>query len=446
VEAGIAVFVLLLAGYALVANGLDRVSLGPAVVFVVIGLVLGPDVLAILDLEVESETVELLAEITLAFVLFTDASTVDLAGLRRDAGLVGRLLGVGLLLTIAVGGVIAQLVFPELPLATALLIGAILAPTDAALGLPVVANPAVPTRIRRILNVESGLNDGIATPFVLLFIALATASGGTEGRRLAEALVEIGIATVVGVAVGGLGGVFLLAADRRRLTSELSRQIAVLALALGGYVASVALGGNGFIAAFVAGLAFGGATRRSEARAELFSETAGILLSIGVWTVFGAAFVGSLLLKLDDLRPILYATLSLTVVRMLPVAVALIGSRLALPTVAFIGWFGPRGLASIVFGILALDALTEAGVAGTTLAATVAWTVLLSVMAHGLTAGPLATRYGRWIDARRETVGFPLPEFEGPSELRPSPRSTWIRRSAVSGQAAVAESEGIPRP
>ena len=135
---------------------------------------LGPDVLAILDLEVESETVELLAEITLAFVLFTDASTVDLAGLRRDAGLVGRLLGVGLLLTIAVGGVIAQLVFPELPLATALLIGAILAPTDAALGLPVVANPAVPTRVRRILNVESGLNDGIATPFVLLFIALAT--------------------------------------------------------------------------------------------------------------------------------------------------------------------------------------------------------------------------------------------------------------------------------
>ena len=137
--------------------------------------------------------------------------------------------------------------------------------------------------------------------------------------------------------------------------------MAVLALALGGYFASVAFGGNGFVAAFVAGLAFGGATRQSEGRAELFSETAGILLSIGVWTVFGAVFVGSLFRDLNDVRPILYAMLSLTVIRMVPVAIALIGSRLALPTVAFIGWFGPRGLASIVFGILAIDALTEAG-------------------------------------------------------------------------------------
>ena len=150
----------------------------------------------------------------------------------------------------------------------------------------------------------------------------------------------------------------LVAADRRRLTSALSRQIAVFALALGAYFVSLAFGGNGFIAAFVAGLAFGGATQKGEERAELFSETAGILLSIGVWVVFGATLVGSLILDTQDLRPILYAVLSLTVIRMAPVAIALLGSRLTLPTVAFIGWFGPRGLASIVFGILALDALT----------------------------------------------------------------------------------------
>ena len=210
-----------------------------------------------LHIDLESSTIRQLAELTLALVLFTDASTVDLDGLRRDAGIVGRLLGIGLLLTIAAGGLVAWLVFPELPLATALLIGAILAPTDAALGLPVVTNPAVPIRIRRVLNVESGLNDGIATPFVVLFISLATATRGAEGIHLADAVEEIAIAIVAGAVVGAVGGLLLVAADRRKLTSELSRQIAVLALALGAYVVSLTLGGNGFIAAFVAGLAFG---------------------------------------------------------------------------------------------------------------------------------------------------------------------------------------------
>jgi NhaP-type Na+/H+ or K+/H+ antiporter len=430
-EVGIAVFVLLLAGYALIANGLDRLSIGPALAFVLVGLVIGPDVLAIFDVDLETDTIRELAEITLAFVLFTDASSVDLAGLRRDTGLVARLLGIGLLLTIALGGLVGALIFPELPLATALLTGAILAPTDAALGMPVVANPAVPVRIRRILNVESGLNDGIATPFVLLFIALATATGGTEGGHLSEALIETAIAIVAGILVGGVGGFLLMAADKRELTSELSRQIAVLALALGGYFASVALGGNGFIAAFVAGLAFGGATRHTEERGELFSETAGILLSIGVWAIFGATFVGSLIRDFGDVRPIIYAILSLTLIRMLPVAISLIGSRLAIPTVLFVGWFGPRGLASIVFGILAIDAFTEAGTAAGTLAGTVAWTVLLSVIAHGLTAGPLAARYGAWIEARHRATDEPMPELEERAEPSPSVRSTWIRRKAV---------------
>ena len=436
-ETGVAAFALLLAGYALIANRLDKLSVGPALVFVVVGLVLGPVVLDVLHVELESTTVRHLSEVTLALVLFTDASTVDLAGLRRDASLIGRLLGIGLLLTIAAGGLVATLIFPELPLATALLIGVILAPTDAALGLPVITNPAVPTRVRRILNVESGLNDGIATPFVLLFIALATADTGSEGRHFVEALAEIAIAILVGIGIGAIGGRLLRAADRRGLTSGLSRQIAVLALALGGYFTSVALGGNGFIAGFVAGLAFGAVTRHAEERAELFSEVAGILLSVAVWTVFGATFVGSLLQASGDLRPALYAILSLTVIRMIPVAIALVGSRLGLPTVAFIGWFGPRGLASIVFGILAVDALTEAGAAFTTLASTVAWTVLLSVIAHGLSATVLAGRYGRWIAMRKQASAEPLPELAEQPELRPSARSTWTRRPETTEQGVL---------
>jgi sodium/hydrogen antiporter len=435
-EIGVAAFALILAVYALVANRLDKLSIGPALAFVAVGLVLGPVVLDVLHVDVESSTVRHLAEVTLALVLFTDASTVDIAGLRRDSSLIGRLLGIGLLLTIAAGGLVATLIFPELPVATALLVGAILAPTDAALGLPVITNPAVPTRIRRILNVESGLNDGIATPFVLLFIALATADAGAEGRHFVEAIIEIAIAIVVGVGIGAIGGRLLLLADQRGLTSALSRQIAVLALALGGYFTAVGLGGNGFVAAFVAGLAFGAVTRHAEERAELFSEVAGILLSIAVWTVFGATFVGTLVLGSGDLRPVVYAILSLTVVRMIPVAIALIGSRLALPTVAFIGWFGPRGLASIVFAILAVDALTAAGAEFSLIASTVAWTVLLSVVAHGVTAGVLAGRYGRWIASRQQTSAEPLPELEEQSELRPSARSTWTRREASTEQGA----------
>jgi NhaP-type Na+/H+ or K+/H+ antiporter len=428
VESGLALFALLLAGYALVANRLDQASIGPALFFVLAGIVLGPNVLGVLHVAVESSTIRQLAELTLALVLFTDASSVDLPGLRSDAAIMARLLGIGLLLTIAAGGLLAWLVFPELPLPVALLLGAILAPTDAALGLPVIANPAVPTRIRRVLNVESGLNDGIATPFVVLFISIATAVPGAEGNHLLVALKEIAIAIGAGVLVGGLGGLLLLAADRRRLTSELSRQIAVLALALGAYFVSVALSGNGFIAAFVAGLAFGTTTRKGEAQAEHFSETAGILLSIGVWLAFGATFVNSLLGDLQDLRPVLYAVLSLSVIRMVPVAIALIGSRLAPPTIAFVGWFGPRGLASIVFGILAIDALGPSGAGTDVLARTVTWTVLLSVVVHGLTASPLAARYGRWIARLQAATDERLPELEGPAEHEASPRATWVRR------------------
>jgi len=133
--------------------------------------------------------------------------------------------------------------------------------------------------------------------------------------------------------------------------------------------------------------------------------------------------------SLEVRSAIVYATLSLTAIRMVPVAISMVGSGLALQTVVFVGWFGPRGLASIVFGLLALDALTESGGATDVLARTVGWTVLLSVVAHGLTANPLAARYGRWIEARQRTTDEHLPELEERSELQPSARTTWSRRT-----------------
>ena len=429
-EIGVAAFALVLAGYSLIANRLDKLSIGPALTFVAVGLVLGPVVLGVLHVDVESSTIRHLSELTLALVLFTDASTVDIAGLRRDAGLIGRLLGIGLLLTIAAGGLVGALVFPELPLATALLIGAILAPTDAALGLPVITNPAVPTRVRRILNVESGLNDGIATPFVLLFIALATAAAGSEGHHLADALVEIAIAVVVGIGIGAIGGRLLMAADRRELASGLSRQIAVLALALGGYFASVALGGNGFIAAFVAGLAFGAVTRHAEERAELFSEVAGILLSVAVWTVFGATFVGALLRGSRDLRPVLYADPQPDghpdgpggdrAGRQRPGASDGRVHRLVRTARTGVDRVRDPGCRCADRG--------RGGVRR--LASTVAWTVLLSVIAHGADGAVLARGMADGSRLRRQTSGEPLPELEEQSEPRPSARSTWTRRQA----------------
>jgi sodium/hydrogen antiporter len=393
-EIGLALVALLVAGYSLVAGRLERLSISPAFAFVVIGILVSEDFLGILVLEPEAESVKLIAEITLALVLFGDASTVDLKGLRQDAGPVVRLLVPGLLLTIVFGTVLSLGLFPGITLGLALLIGAALAPTDAALGQPVITDQRVPARIRRILNVESGLNDGIATPFVYVALALATAEATGAEVSIGGAVSEGLIGAVAGIVVGAVGGLLLMAVDRRKWPSPASRQLAVLALALGSYLVALALGGNGFIAAFVGGFAFGVATRQGAEDAVAFTEAQGSLLAIVVWTIFGITVGGSLIASGLDLPAIAYAILSLTIVRLVPVALALVGCRFQPATVGFIGWFGPRGLASIVFLIIALEGLHAAGQDTSLLIATIGWTVLLSVVLHGITAVPLARRYG----------------------------------------------------
>ena len=391
---GLTVLAAVVVAYTLVASKLDRWWITSPMVFVAAGVILGPGGLDVLPLSLTNETVVTITELTLALLLFSDASTVRLGDVEGDAGLPRRLLFVGLPLTVLAGALLAYLMFPKVGWAAAALVATILAPTDAALGLAVVTNKAVPVRIRRALNVESGLNDGIATPLVTLFIAAAAAEESLSDKAWGlEALKEIGLAIVAAVLVGYLGGKLLAFASERGWTSGVSKQIAILALALLAYGGAVAIGGNGFIAGFAGGILFGAATRDRMAEPVEFTETLGLSASFLVWSIFGALFVGNLLTHQLSVQPIVYAILSLTVIRMVPVAIALTGTHLRAATVAFMGWFGPRGLASVVFTLLALAEIEHGGTGGMLLQ-TVTWTILLSVVLHGISAPPLAARYG----------------------------------------------------
>ena len=390
---GWAVVALVFVVYAVVARRLDRLSVTAPIVLVAAGTVLGAGYLDVLPANVSTESIRLLTELTLALILFADASTVQLRQAEGDVWVPLRLLGIGLPLTMGLGAVAARLVFPSISWSEAALIAAILAPTDAALGIAVVTNPVVPLRIRRALNIESGLNDGIATPFVTVFLAMVVA-GVAQDRWGVEAVADLARGVAFGIGIGYVGGRVVRLAKAAGWTTPMSDQLVVLSLAFLSYGAAVTYSGNGFVSAFVAGLVFGAATRGQLHEATEFTDTVGLFSSFVVWVIFGAAFVGPILRGGLHLRPILYAVVSLTVVRMLPVAIALFGERLKPVTVGFIGWFGPRGLASVVFTLIAFDALGGDALARNLVEITT-WTILLSVVAHGLSSGPLAAAYGR---------------------------------------------------
>ncbi len=405
---GLAIFSLLVVLYGAISVRLGRFSITMPIVFVIVGALLGSKGL------VTASAAELLIEMTLALLLFADASTLAFRQVRDDPGPPARLLLIAMPLVIALGGLVAYGLFPGEGPGFALLLATILAPTDAALGLPIFNNPLVPVRIRRALNVESGLNDGLATPFVTLFMAMALAyeTAQRAGVWLLSALGEIGIGMGVGVAAGLLGGWLFATAVKRGWTAATGEQIGNLALALCAFWAAKALGGNGFVAAFVGGLLFGHATRERLHVATEFTETSGTLLSLFVWTAFGANLVPPLLSTFTPLA-LLYALLSLTVIRMIPVAISMIGTGLRLDTALVTGWFGPRGLASVVFALMAYEAFHEAGRSTDLLADTATWTILLSVVLHGISAVPLANWYAR----RLETADPSAPELVEVPEL-----------------------------
>jgi NhaP-type Na+/H+ or K+/H+ antiporter len=391
------VLAVVLFAWSICSERLAAHNLGGPLVFVAAGLLLANSSWGIVSVDVESSTVHLLAELTLGLLLFSDASTVSLGDARHDLSLTSRLLGIGLPLTIIAGAGLAALLYSNLPIALAGLIGAALAPTDAALSASVVADERLPIRVRRVLNVESGLNDGIATPVVTFCIAsaatvlgVATAHHDEAGFR---ALGQLAVGVGVGAAVAFVGGRLITIAYRQGWMQHGSRRLATLALALLAFHVGSEAGGNPFVAAFVGGLIFGAVVSGSDREESLeLVELGGSLLSLVLWFVFGAAFVIPAFEHLDA-RVAVYAVCSLTVVRMLPVALSLIGAGQDRATVAFIGWFGPRGLASVVFALLTLEDLGETDPRVRALVHAIAITIVLSVVAHGLTAGPFTRRY-----------------------------------------------------
>lgn len=397
--AGLTVLVVLICLYAAAARPLARWSITGAMVFTAAGIALGGEGLGWLPLDVDAEVTKLLTEATLALLLFSDAATVDARAVSEDRALVGRMLGVGLPLAIVGGALLGWWLLPELGWAGAALLAAVVAPTDAALGLAVFTNRAVPSRVRRVLNVESGVNDGLAAPVVAFFVAVVAAEEVSGSQAVGEAVTDIVVGVGVGIGVGALGAALLLAGRRHGTTTASSEDIGLLALAALAYVAALAASGNGFVAAFVGGLSLGAVGRgRLRPRLEA-SEAVSTVLSLLVWTIFGAVLAAPVLVQDVGWRPVLYAIASLAVVRTAAVAVALAGSGTRAPTRAFMGWFGPRGLASVVFALLVVIELEgEAPGIAEQVTATATWTVLLSVVLHGLSAGSLGRRYGAWVD------------------------------------------------
>ena len=385
-----------LVAFALVQRRLAKSPITGPMLFVALGLLAGAGGFGIITASsVQTvDVVNVVFQVTLTLLLFTDAAALHFTSWRKDADLPGRLLGIGLPLTIGLGTIFAALLFTDLSIWEAAIVGAITAPTDAALGQAVIANPRVPERIRQALDIESGLNDGVSFPFVLIFIGFA---GPDQGPGVVETFaVAIGVAVLVGVVVGVVGGKLMVIATDARTMGQAWSGIAVIALALTAFVVSDVGGGSGFIAAFVGGLAYGESTRGKIKESEILAANVGLGLTQVSFLLFGALVLEPAL-GMITWPVIVMAILSLTVARMHPVAVAMIGMKLNRITILYMGWFGPRGLATIVFAALVV---TDADLPGTSTINVIATCIVgLSVLLHGLTAYPGSQAYADWYES-----------------------------------------------
>ena len=391
----LAIFVFL---YSLIAGAVERSVISGPMIFIAVGLVIGPLGLGWIQPELDNDGLRVLADITLALVLFIDASIADLSVVKRSFRIPERMLVFGLPLTILLGFGLGLLLFDQLTVFEVAILATMLAATDAALGKAVVTNKIVPARIREGLNLESGLNDGICVPILFLFIALAVgADTGGNSVTYAVKLItqEVGIGLVVGLGMAAVGARLIKVCYKRGWITEIWMQLPVVALALGSFAVAQSLHGSGYVAAFVAGLLFGSKKTAKGHELILAAEGTSEALALLTWVVFGSAVLGQSL-GYFSWQVVLYAVLSLTVVRMLPMYLSLTGSGESTTSKLFLGWFGPRGLASIVFVVIVINQGVEGG---GLLSMIVVCTVTLSIIAHGFTANPLARRFGPRMEA-----------------------------------------------
>ena len=386
-----ALFAILALVYAAFSRFIERSWVTGPIIFVGVGLLIGPSVFGLIDFDVKSEGIKELAEFTLALVLFNDAGSSDLTRLKKIRMVPLRMLVIALPLCIGVGYLAGWLLLPGLEWVEIALLATMLAPTDAALGKAVIDNPQVPADIRATLNTESGLNDGLAVPFLLFFLEIMRGEAAHRPFALIGAFIieEVGIGVLVGVGLVSIAAFLLRFTAIRQWIARQWLPVPVMALGIGCFSLAQSLGGSGFIASFVGGLTFAYFANEHKHQLLAASESVGEILAMLTWVVFGALVVPAVVPWVTPMI-LVYALLSLTVVRMLQVSLSLLGSGVNRPGRTFMGWFGPRGLASIVFVVLAL---TEQLVNPGFLTVAAVTTIMISIVAHGMTANYLARRY-----------------------------------------------------
>lgn len=389
-------FALLLFAFGLFSRLAERKSVTGPMVFMTVGILGSSLAFGFFHVTPDMGPVKMVAELALILVLFIDATMIDRSALAgAPPQIPGRLLLIGLPLTMILGTFLGVLMFDSISIWAIIMMALILSPTDAALGQAVVKSEDVPIRIRQSISVESGLNDGIALPPLLICMALLGAEAGDhEGAWLGFVIKQITLGPVVGLAVGWIGGTLIQRMSDRGWMEETFQRLSALPMAILAFAFAESVGGNGFISAFVAGLGLTMGITSTHVRHQIqeFGETEGTQLILVVFLIFGLAMV-PVAAQYWGWRELVYALASLTVLRMVPVAISMIGGKLDWKTVAFIGWFGPRGIASVLYLLMAVAAI---GIEGhETVMSVIVLTIAISVYAHGISAMPLSRRYGR---------------------------------------------------
>ena len=374
--------------YSIVAGKTERSVFSGPVIFVFVGILMGPLVLGWFEGVAARNQLRMFADLTLVLILFSDAANVDLSVLRSRIAIPSRMLLVGLPGVIALGFILALVLFDTLTFFEAAILGTVLAATDAALGKSVISDTRLPSWVRVGLNSESGLNDGLCVPFLFIFIALELNAIALSEKPVEPLLVvvqEVGIGLAAGLGLALIGGILLRLSLKLGWVTEVWMQVTVPALALACFALAQELHGSGYIAAFCGGMLFGHLLDDKTHQFVVAAEGVGETLAMITWLLFGSAVIANVI-GLVTWEVLAYAVLSLTVIRVLPIFLSLAGTGATVRDRLFLGWFGPRGLASIVFAIIVLDSELQGA---PFIALVVIVTVVFSLVAHGFSARPM---------------------------------------------------------